>query len=126
VVIADDQPTDKHLFRDRFGSDFSAVRQETLDWLKTQELLVVPFVAGKQNMGVDALVIAPANTGFFAYGLALLQGSIDPKDLTPEFSPKAVIYVAPNFRKTHFDGNQVVVHNRRPDVHELFSYNLYP
>ena len=38
--------------------------------------------------------------------------------------------VAPPFRHTHFDGKQVVVHNRRFDdstsLHELFSYNLYP
>jgi Domain of unknown function (DUF4914) len=29
-------------------------------------------------------------------------------------------------RHTHFDGKQVVVHNRREPLHELFSYNLYP
>ena len=42
--------------------------------------------------------------------------------------PRAVIYVAPPFRHTHFDGKQVVVHNRseEDDLHELFSYNLYP
>src|SRR6185295_11967510 len=38
----------------------------------------------------------------------------------------AVIYVAPPFRHTHYDGKQVVVHNRREKVHELFAYNLYP
>src|SRR5690606_24811234 len=27
---------------------------------------------------------------------------------------------------THFDGKQVVVHNRTDGLHELFSYNLYP
>ena len=41
-----------------------------------------------------------------------------------------MIYVAPPFRHTHFDGRQVVVHNRRFDenthLHEFFSYNLYP
>ena len=30
------------------------------------------------------------------------------------------------FRHTHFDGQQIVVHNRREELHELFSYNLYP
>jgi hypothetical protein len=34
--------------------------------------------------------------------------------------------VAPPFRHTHFDGKQVVVHNRKEGLHELFSYNLYP
>ena len=36
------------------------------------------------------------------------------------------IYVAPPFRHTHFDGKQVVVHERHDDLHEVFSYNLYP
>src|SRR5256885_4569333 len=42
------------------------------------------------------------------------------------FLPRAIIYVAPVFRHTHFAGKQVVVHNRRDGLHELFSYNLYP
>ncbi|MFB0935387.1 MAG: DUF4914 family protein, partial [Propionivibrio sp.] len=45
---------------------------------------------------------------------------------SPDFDPKAVIFVAPPFRHTHFKGKQMVVHNRRPGRHELFSYNLYP
>jgi hypothetical protein len=56
----------------------------------------------------------------------LLQGILDPASLGPEFTPRAVIYVAPPFRHTHFKGKQVVVHNRREGLHELFSYNLYP
>lgn len=32
----------------------------------------------------------------------------------------------PPFRHTYFQGKQVVVHNRREGMHELFSYNLYP
>src|SRR5438552_16526789 len=56
----------------------------------------------------------------------MLQGII-PSDLIPAtFEPRAIIYVAPVFRHTHFDGKQVVVHNRRDGLHELFSYNLYP
>ena len=34
--------------------------------------------------------------------------------------------MAPPFRHTHFNGKQVVVHNRTPGLHEVFSYNLYP
>ncbi len=37
-----------------------------------------------------------------------------------------MIYVAPPFRQTHFGGKQVVVHNRTPGLHEMFSFNLYP
>jgi hypothetical protein len=126
VLIADNLPTDKRQFNERFGTDFSSVRKETFEWLKSQELLVVPFIAGKHKMGVQALVVAPANTGFFAFGLSHLQGSLTPDEIADGFSPKAVIYVAPPFRHSHFKGKQVVVHNRREEVHELFAYNLYP
>jgi hypothetical protein len=34
--------------------------------------------------------------------------------------------VAPPFRHTHFEGRQVVVHNRSETLHEVYSYNLYP
>src|SRR5690606_9537993 len=47
-------------------------------------------------------------------------------DELDEFKPQAVVYVAPPFRHTHFNGKQIVVHNRLNHMHELFSYNLYP
>ena len=126
MVIADKDPTDKPRFHERFGADFSTLRQETFDWLKEQELAVFAFVAGAPDQGLDAIVIAPANAGFFALGLGLLQGVLDPDTLPDDFSPQAVIYVAPPFRHSHFDGKQVVVHNRLLGLHEVFSYNLYP
>jgi len=126
MVIGDEQPTNKPTFRARFGTEFDALRQETFAWLKTQELLVFGFVAGVPGHGLDAVAVAPANAGFFALGLALLQGIVDLAKLGRTFSPEAVVYVAPPFRHTAFDGKQVVVHNRRPGLHELFSYNLYP
>jgi hypothetical protein len=64
------------------------------------------YVAGQKGMGMDSVVIAPANAGFFALGLALLQGII-PEDKIPEdFRPRSIIYVAPPFRHTHYDGKQ--------------------
>lgn len=128
LVVGDEQPTDKTRYRDRFGTEFEPVRQATFDWLAEQDLVVFPFTAGEPETGVPAAVIAPANAGFFALGLALLQGILDVDELPGDFVPRAVIYVAPPFRHTHFEGRQVVVHNRReePDLHELFSYNLYP
>ncbi len=126
MVIGDDLPTNKTRFRHRFGRDFGELRQETFDWLKTQELAVFPFAAGGPGQGMDAVVVAPANAGFFALGLALLQRILDSDELPETFNPRAIIYVAPPFRHTHFDGKQVVVHNRRDNLHELFSYNLYP
>jgi hypothetical protein len=126
MFIADDRPTDKPRFHERFGYDFPPLREETMSWLKGQSLAVFAFNAGQAGMGVESLVIAPANAGFFAYGLALLQGIHPIEELTDEYSPRSIIYCAPPFRHTHFGGKQVVVHNRRSQIHELFSYNLYP
>jgi len=126
MVIGDRRPTDKPTFKARFGRDFDPVRQETFEWLKTQNLAVFPFLAGVDGKGVDAFVIAPDNAGFFALGLGLLQGLLEPDQVPPGFAPKAIIYVAPPFRHTHFEGKQVVVHARGEKYHELFSYNLYP
>ncbi len=126
LFIADDQPTDKPRFEDRFGRDFDGVRAETFEWLKRQRLAVVAFVAGQPGMGLDAAVIAPANAGFFALGIGMLQGMIPAREIGSDFNPRMIIFVAPPFRHTHFAGRQVVVHNRRSDRHEMFSYNLYP
>lgn len=126
MVIGDQGATDKPTFHQRYGKSFDGLRAETLDWLKGQELACFGFTAGMPGKGTDALVIAPANAGFFALGLAMLQGIINPEELPPDFEPKAIIYVAPPFRHSHLDGKQVVVHNRLEGMHELFSYNLYP
>ncbi|MDG5767690.1 DUF4914 family protein [Balneolales bacterium ANBcel1] len=126
MVIADDFPTDKTTFKSRFNYDFSQLRKETFDWLKKQDLAMFFFHAGKPGMGTDAVAVIPANAGFFGFGLALLQGMINPDEVDENFKPAAFIYTAPPFRHTHFDGKQVVVHNRQPDNYEMFSYNLYP
>ena len=126
MVIGDHSPTNKPRYVDRFGKPFDGLRQQTFEWLKTQELLLVPFVAGNRHTGLDAIALVPRNAAFFAFGLALLQGMLTVDELTESFAPKAVIYVAPPFRHTHFAGKQMVVHNRRDAMHELFSYNLYP
>ncbi|MGF1508928.1 MAG: DUF4914 family protein [Myxococcota bacterium] len=127
LVIGDERPTNKVRFSDRFGRRFVGLRKETFEWLRGQELVVFAYTTGVAQKGLDSLVVAPANAGFFALGLALLQG-IRPLDdvLKETFSPQAIIFVAPPFRHTHFDGKQVVVHNRTDALHELFSYNLYP
>ena len=38
----------------------------------------------------------------------------------------ALIYVAPLFRHTHFDGQAGGGAQPRPKSHEMFAYNLYP
>ena len=126
MVIGDELPTNKPTFKSRFGFEFEELRQQTFAWLKTQELALFTFVAGVKGKGPDVVVVAPANAGFFALGLSLLQGIDDPSEIGSDFLPGAVLYVAPPFRHQVFQGKQVVVHNRRPGLHELFSYNLYP
>jgi hypothetical protein len=126
MVIGDPRPTDKPTYQERFGESFDELRRETISWLAGQPLAVFVFHAGIVGKGTDAIVIAPDNAGFFALGLALLQGILNPEEAPGGFSPRAVIYVAPPFRHTCFEGKQVVVHNRLPGLHELFSYNLYP
>ncbi|MDZ7638621.1 MAG: DUF4914 family protein [Bryobacterales bacterium] len=110
----------------RFGKPFDELRAETFEWLATQPLATFAFTAGQNSMGMDAMVVAPANAAFFALGLAMLQGIIPVAEIPAGFQPKMVIYVAPPFRHTHFAGKQMVVHNRLEGLHEMYSYNLYP
>ena len=127
MVIADDKPTDKKCFAERFGRKFDSTRRETLDWFKSLgEIIVLPFNSGNAEASFPSLLIVPANAGFFVTGLADLQGFIPASQVHENYSPQAVLFVAPPFRHTHFDGKQVVVHNRLENCHELFCYNLYP
>ncbi|HEY6914369.1 MAG TPA: DUF4914 family protein [Paludibacter sp.] len=126
MAIADDKPTDKITFKNKYGYDFSSLKEETFDWLKFQELAVFFYFAGRENIGVGGIAICPANAGFFAMGLAMLQVMMPVDSLTSDFTIDSVLYVAPTFRHTHFEGKQVVVHNRTDTRHEIFAYNLYP
>ena len=126
MAIADDQPTDKETFKSKFGYDFSSLKTETFNWLKTQDLAVFFYFAGREGIGVSGMAIAPANAGFFAMGLAMLQVMVPVSELAENLELESIIYVAPTFRHTHFDGKQIVVHNREGNRHEIFSYNLYP
>jgi len=126
LLVGDTVPTDKETYKERFGEEFSSLRNETFDWLSKQELAIFAFRTGSDEFGNDAIAVAPVNAAFFALGLALLQGIIPLSELDDDFSAKTVIYVAPPFRHTHFDGKQVVVHNRLSSLYEIFSYNLYP
>lgn len=124
--IGDDLPTDKPRFKDVYGYDFKALRKETMEWLSTQQLIMLPFRAGGKYYGYDSLMICPVNAAFFALSLANMQGFVSIFDVEPGFTPRAIIYVAPPFRHTHFNGKQVVVHQRSETLHEVFAYNLYP
>lgn len=125
MVVADANPSDKPRFHERYGDSFERIRLETFAWLVEQDLAVFAFEMGSPGLGGDALAICPANAGFFAFGLGLLQRVANIAKIARPFKPSFIIYVAPPFRHTHFAGRQVVVHNRT-EVHEMFSYNLYP
>jgi len=126
MAIADDKPTDKPLFKDKYGYDFSSLQKETFDWLKGEDLALFFYFAGREGIGSYGIAIAPSNAAFFAMGLSMLQEIVDIEKIPEEAEIKSVIFVAPTFRHTHFNGKQVVVHNRTEKVHELYSYNLYP
>ena len=126
MVIADNGKSDKPHYKSRYGEDFDSLRNMTFDWLAEQNLIIMPFTAGGEELGYPALLVAPDNAGFFAGGLADLQGFIPGSKIPEGFKPRAIIYLAPTFRHTHFHGKQMVVHNRLDEVYELFSYNLYP
>lgn len=126
LVVGDELDTDKPTFNTLYGKHFGPIRAEALTWLSSQELAVFAFIAGKSGMGVNALAIVPINAAFFALGLAMLQGMIPLDEIPENFSPKAVLLGVPPFRHTHFDGKQIVVHNRTEELYEIFSFNLYP
>ena len=128
MVIGDDQPTDKRSYKDRFGKPFGPMRTETLEWLKTQDLVLTTFIIGGNPIesGKGGILIAPANAGFFVGALADLQGLLSPEELPANFQVETAIFLAPPYRHTHYNGQQVVVHNRTEGIHEIYSYNLYP
>ncbi len=126
TVIGDNKDTDKVKFNSIYNREFSDIRAETFDWLKTQDLALLPIKVGGDLTGYQGLLVAPDNAGFFIGGLADLQGILDLDKLKEPFKPITIIYLAPIFRMTHFKGKQFVVHNRCEDIHEIFSYNLYP
>lgn len=131
LVIADEQRTDKLTFQKKYGKSFEPLRKKTFEWLKAQDLIVMPFKAGREEYSYPALLIAPKNAAFFALAMADLQTFLNIDSVKDKFTPQAVFYIAPPFRHTHFNGKQVVVHNRprasKPKhIYEMFSYNLYP
>lgn len=126
LLVGDKKASDKPKYEDIYHKDFESLRSETFGWLKGQELIVLPFQSGGMEYGYDSILIAPSNAGFFAAGLADLQGFLNIDLITEDFKPRAIIFLAPPFRHTNFDGKQIVIHNRLQDIHEVYSYNLYP
>ncbi|MGM0462418.1 MAG: DUF4914 family protein [Fibrobacterota bacterium] len=129
MVIGDELPTDKTTYAERFNAPFSDMRAKTFEWLSGQDLCLTAFYLGKpfsQGKQYGGVLIAPRNAGFFIGGLADLQGLVPLDEVDGDFVVRSVMFVAPPFRHTDFGGKQVVVHNRHGEMHEIFSYNLYP
>lgn len=127
MVIADEKPTDKETFQQRYGKSFEPMREETIEWLAQQkEVLMMPFWTGGPEIGYPSIVVVPANAAFFATALGDLQHFIPCDEIPEGFTPEAVMYVAPPFRHTHCESRQLVVHRRGETIHEIFAYNLYP
>lgn len=126
MVISDNKPTDKKKFIDKYGYEFDSLQQETFDWLKDQELATFFYFAGRSGIGSLGIAVVPANAAFFAMGLSMLQAMVPIDTLKKGDQIQSSILVAPVFRHTHFNGKQVVVHNRTSKMHELYAYNLYP
>lgn len=57
--IADDKPTDKKRFADVYGYKFDKLRRETMDWFKTQELILMPFNSGGNQYGYGSMLVCP-------------------------------------------------------------------
>ena len=70
LVVADQGETDKPRYGELYGEDFEPIRKETFDWFKGEELIVMPFMSGSDDLGYPSLLIAPMNAGFFAAALA--------------------------------------------------------
>ncbi len=59
MFIGDSKPTDKNNYKDRFGTDFDSIRNETFEWLKQEDLIMMPFVSGDEKQGGDeSLIVA--------------------------------------------------------------------
>lgn len=126
MYIGDKLPTDKPRFEDEWGYDFSDLRSATMKWLSEQSLIVMPVSVGGKYHGYSCLVVCPANAAFFAYALANIQDFVSINEISDSYKPRSIIYVAPPFRHTRFGGKQAVVHCRGEELHEVFSFNLYP
>ena len=85
--IGDDLPTNKPLFKEKYGYKFSKLRKETMDWLATQQLIILPFKAGGKYYGYDSLMICPMNAAFFALSLANMQGFVSIFDVQQNYKP---------------------------------------
>ena len=91
MVIADASPTDKPKFIDRFHYPFDDLREQTFDWLRSQELLLVCLYTGGKDLGYPTLLVCPKNAAFFAGAFADLQEFVPANEVPIDFEPLATV-----------------------------------
>jgi len=64
MVIADNLPSDKQRFKDKYGYEFSSLQDETFQWMKEQELSVFFYFAGRVGIGSLGIAVVPSNAAF--------------------------------------------------------------
>ncbi|MCB0322989.1 MAG: DUF4914 family protein [Bdellovibrionales bacterium] len=126
VCQADELPSNKDYVGQRFNLDFEQTRRDAFSLLARKKLATVAYEAGAPGHTIKVLAVCDQEHAFLAYHGSLLQRIVEPEDVGPEWQPDAIIYVVPEFRHSHFDGKQAVVHRRKDGVHEMWSFNLYP
>ena len=62
MVSADRNKTDKDRYREKYKRGFSSLRELTFNWLADQELILMPFMAGGEEYGYPALIVAPSRS----------------------------------------------------------------
>ena len=94
MVISDEFPTDKPRFQERFGYSFSKVRQETMDWLSEQRVIMLPFKAGDPAQGMTVCSFARRTRHSSRWRLPTCRGFVAIQDIPENYTPRAIIYVA--------------------------------
>ena len=87
------------------------------------------FVEGRRaldSIGAEELIMPLCVINIVDKAAADEDYAASVEDIKGKYEPRSIIYVAPPFRHTHFNGKQACVHTRSKTLHEVFSYNLYP
>ena len=74
MLIADHGVTDKQQYSDKFGTDFSSLREATFDWLGETDLILMPFFAGRKGMGCSLTSGGTGQRGLFCRGIGRPAG----------------------------------------------------
>jgi len=99
LVIGDKLPTDKPRYKERFGRSSGGAEGDA-GVAEGPAAGSVSVFCGAPERRHGGTGNSAENSGFFALGLALLQGILRREEIPKNFFPRAIIYVAPTFRHT--------------------------